>query len=84
MGVLEKRGGQAELWGRQKYPLKCYGAYATDATCFKAACKEAAEGGVVSIAPGRAAEAKSPQGAFAGREAWRKQGIERMGVEDVR
>ena len=36
-------------------------------------CRKAAGGGVAIVAPGRADEAKSPQGAFAGREAWRKQ-----------
>ena len=56
-----------------------YGAYATDATCFKPACKEAAGGGVASIAPGRASKENKPFRAQfdAAREAWRKQGIER-------
>jgi len=38
---------------------------------------KAAGGGVARIAPGRAVEAKSPKGAFAGREAWRKQESDR-------
>ena len=49
------------------------------AAYFKPACKEAAEGGVAIIAPGRASKENKPFRAQfdAAREAWRKQGIER-------